>query len=154
MDRLRTTRVPDDPAQIQLPSHMAGLKRLPCIRRHAGPVRPTPTQFRRACLLRDLWLLHRELSAFGPEPRVEDFPTAALRTHRWRQWLPFSSSSGHDPVDTIVDNIFQDAITLAWGTSLDAAFLQELDTCLETLPLFALKLRQKYIHQQLEALSQ
>ena len=40
-DRIYQVKRPDEPATIQLPEHLVGVCRLPAVRRHAGPLRPT-----------------------------------------------------------------------------------------------------------------
>ena len=40
-DRLSGARMPDTPASIDLPAHLKHMKRLPAVRRHLGPLRPT-----------------------------------------------------------------------------------------------------------------
>lgn len=54
-DRLLATKLPDEPVVIGLPEHQEGLRRLPCIRRHSGPFRPTSPQHRRAMLFLEIW---------------------------------------------------------------------------------------------------
>ena len=47
-DRINGVRPPDVPGQVTLPEHLAGVHRLPAVRRHHGPLRPTSKQ--RDCL--------------------------------------------------------------------------------------------------------
>jgi hypothetical protein len=53
-DRLFGVRPPAEPAQVTLPTHLVGVTRLPVIRRHRGPLRPTSRQ-------RELLRVRREL---------------------------------------------------------------------------------------------
>ena len=59
-DRLHGARIPDDPANVTLPTHLAGVCRLPVIRRHHGPLRPTSRQ-------RDKLKVRRELQQVWDE---------------------------------------------------------------------------------------
>ena len=43
-DRLNGARPPAEPGQVHLPAHLHGVARLPAIRRHHGPLRPTSKQ--------------------------------------------------------------------------------------------------------------
>lgn len=47
-DRIYGVRPPDVPGHVTLPEHLAGVHRLPAVRRHHGPLRPTSKQ--RDCL--------------------------------------------------------------------------------------------------------
>eukprot|EP00435_Cladocopium_sp_Y103_P052375 s1176_g16.t1 len=49
-DRIDGARLPDVPITIRLPSHLRHIKRLPAVRRHAGPLRPTSGQRHRIVL--------------------------------------------------------------------------------------------------------
>ena len=40
-DRIYQVKRPDEPVTIHLPEHLVGVCRLPAVRRHAGPLRPT-----------------------------------------------------------------------------------------------------------------
>ena len=53
-DRLHGARTPAEPAHVTLPSHLAGVCRLPAVRRHHGPLRPTSRQ-------RELLRVRREI---------------------------------------------------------------------------------------------
>lgn len=43
-DRLHGAKTPDEPACIGMPEHLRGFKRVPSVRHHAGPLRPTSQQ--------------------------------------------------------------------------------------------------------------
>ena len=47
-DRIYGVRQPDVPGLVTLPAHLSGVHRLPAVRRHHGPLRPTSKQ--RDCL--------------------------------------------------------------------------------------------------------
>ena len=49
-DRIHGARLPDDPVTIHLPAHLRHVKRLPAVRRHYGPIRPTSVQRQRTQL--------------------------------------------------------------------------------------------------------
>lgn len=53
-DRLHGARPPADPVQVHLPEHLKGVSRLPAVRRHHGPLRPTSRQ-------RELLRVRREI---------------------------------------------------------------------------------------------
>eukprot|EP00438_Fugacium_kawagutii_P022429 Skav232856 [mRNA] locus=scaffold2451:21985:25866:+ [translate_table: standard] len=153
MARLRLTKKPDTPAKIGLPAHMAGVKRLPCTRTHHGPLRPTPTQHRRALLLRDRWLL---TSGPQPVPTPEQQDLVAPLLHRWRLWLTAPVLAPTSSPSSLADQMLQDLMDLdiqpwiletllwqwryhslpAWGGTCDAAILRELDELLGQLPYF------------------
>jgi len=59
-DRTFLARLPDDPVNIDLPEHLRKVKRLPAIRRHHGPLRPTSVQRLRIQLRQDITALRAE----------------------------------------------------------------------------------------------
>ena len=64
-DRIKDVRSKDVPAQVQLPPHLAGVCRLPAVRKHHGPLRPTTRQ-------RSIQRLRNELATLQAEGE-EDF---------------------------------------------------------------------------------
>eukprot|EP00438_Fugacium_kawagutii_P012806 Skav211686 [mRNA] locus=scaffold216:463619:466099:- [translate_table: standard] len=56
-DRLAGAKEPDTPASIQMPPHLQGFKRVPAVRRHYGPLRPTSQQRLRTQLRQDIYSL-------------------------------------------------------------------------------------------------
>ena len=71
-DRLYQARAPADPVHVELPAHLLQVKRIPAIRRHHGPLRPTSNQRWRLALgqrIRDLRALGEpEYAWWMPEP--------------------------------------------------------------------------------------
>lgn len=59
-DRIYTVKRPDDPVDIALPEHLKGVHRLPAVRRHHGPLRPTTFHRNRQCIRKALADLHDE----------------------------------------------------------------------------------------------
>ena len=59
-DRIFLARLPDDPANIGLPDHLQKVKRLPALRRHHGPLRPTSVQRLRIQLRQEIIALRAE----------------------------------------------------------------------------------------------
>ena len=49
-DRIHGAREPAEPCTIKLPTHLQHVQRLPAVRRHLGPIRPTSIQRQRAHL--------------------------------------------------------------------------------------------------------
>lgn len=77
-----TTRTPDTPETFTLPEHQQGIKRLPCVRHHAGPIRPTLAEHNRAMVATRVWKLHQfiaEHAAFLLQP-VGAFEHRQIRT--------------------------------------------------------------------------
>ena len=60
-DRIYLARPPEAPVHIPMPSHLAKFKRVPAVRRHHGPIRPTSSQRLRL----DVGRCIRELRAEG-----------------------------------------------------------------------------------------
>eukprot|EP00435_Cladocopium_sp_Y103_P008449 s3609_g2.t1 len=59
-DRIEGARTPDDPVTITLPAHLKNVPRLPAIRRHSGPLRPTSVQRQRIRLKAQIAALKQE----------------------------------------------------------------------------------------------
>ena len=59
-DRTYMARSPDEPVTIDLPEHLRKVKRLPAVRRHLGPLRPTSIQRMRIKLRQDIIALRAE----------------------------------------------------------------------------------------------
>ena len=59
-DRVHLARSPADPVHIDLPDHLRKVKRLPAIRRHHGPLRPTSVQRERISLKSQIEKLRHE----------------------------------------------------------------------------------------------
>ena len=59
-DRIFMARLPADPVNLGLPDHLQRVKRLPAIRRHHGPLRPTSVQRLRIQLKREITALRAE----------------------------------------------------------------------------------------------
>ena len=59
-DRVHLARAPDNPITIGLPDHLIKIKRLPAIRRHHGPLRPTSVQRTRIRLRQEIARLRAE----------------------------------------------------------------------------------------------
>jgi len=59
-DRIFGARAPDTPVTIELPTHLSKVKRLPAVRRHYGPIRPTSVQRSRIALRQAIVALRAE----------------------------------------------------------------------------------------------
>ena len=70
-DRVHLARCPAEPVNIELPDHLRKVKRLPAIRRHYGPLRPTSVQRERLSLKRQI----EQLRAEGREDYAWWFPS-------------------------------------------------------------------------------
>jgi len=90
-DRIFLARQPDDPVNIGLPDHLQRVKRLPAVRRHHGPLRPTSVQRLRIQLKQAITALRAEGASehawwfpHDDEPLVQ-CANAALRDalHAW-----------------------------------------------------------------------
>ena len=88
--RTHGSRLPDEPISIKMPTHLEGLKRIPCHREHHGPLRPTPHQRMRTALWTQLHSLQQQfrelgggvdLSQFGDD--VAELDRAFMT--RWRE---------------------------------------------------------------------
>ena len=80
--RVCGTRPEEAPVNIKMPTHLAGIKRLPCTRTHHGPLRPTPHQRERVALWTRLHNLRDHLREFGGGLDINDFPDIT-RTYHW-----------------------------------------------------------------------
>eukprot|EP00438_Fugacium_kawagutii_P018517 Skav201490 [mRNA] locus=scaffold828:269749:271722:- [translate_table: standard] len=67
-ERILLTKEPDTPEVILLPEHLTGVARLPCVRHHHGPLRPTLAQYRRSQKGLQIWELKCALGRSGLEP--------------------------------------------------------------------------------------
>ena len=111
-DRIKDVRNKDAPALVQLPPHLAGVCRLPAVRKHHGPLRPTTRQ-------RTIQKLRKELAALREEGD-EDFawwdPFTAPELKEKSQKLLWASLSDwfsmSTPTITIVEfhNLFFDSM--------------------------------------------
>jgi len=90
-DRIYLARCPADPVTIDLPDHLRKVKRLPAVRRHHGPLRPTSVQRERTRLRQEI----EQLRAEGKEECAWWFPSDedplvrqshALLQHALREW--------------------------------------------------------------------
>ena len=91
-DRLYGAKLPDVPVTIRLPPHLKHVKRLPAIRRHYGPLRPTSTQRQRQSLRRritDIQQAGREdFVWWNPEEQTDLLQqTFAALDHALSQWF-------------------------------------------------------------------
>ena len=59
-ERVHGARQPADPVSIQLPDHLRGVHRLPAVRKHHGPLRPTAHHRERARVRQAIAQLHLE----------------------------------------------------------------------------------------------
>lgn len=71
-DQLEGAKLPDEPATICVPPHLRNIKRLPAVRRHAGPIRPTSVQRQRIALGARI----QQLRAEGADDFVWWIPTS------------------------------------------------------------------------------
>lgn len=90
-DRVHHARQPADPVTIELPDYLKKVKRLPAVRRHHGPIRPTSVQRERIQLKRQIAALREE----GKEECAWWFPSSddplvqqsnALLQQALREW--------------------------------------------------------------------
>lgn len=90
-DRVHLARQPAEPVIINLPAHLQKIKRLPAVRRHYGPLRPTSTQRERIRLKQQIELLRAEGKAdyawwfpSNDDPLVQQ--SNALLQRTLREW--------------------------------------------------------------------
>ena len=89
--RLNGVKVPDTPANIGLPDHLRDVPRLPAVRRHHGPLRPTPHQREHLRVRREISALYAEGEPDfawwdpndSPELRRQCCDEFAQCLHRW-----------------------------------------------------------------------
>ena len=100
-NRLQGTRAPAEPVNIGLPVHLREVPRLPAVRRHSGPLRPTLHHCRRRRVRQAIQDLHAEgepdFAWWDPRDRPDllDRCTKAFQ-HALHQWA-------NDPEPTEVD---------------------------------------------------
>lgn len=110
-DRLDGARPPAVPEVIQMPDHLKHIKRLPAIRRHYGPIRPTSVQRRRIDLRRRI----SELQQAGANDYVwwhpSSEPALVARVYneletRLREWCLNEDASDADFQNLMFGGLF------------------------------------------------
>ena len=110
-DRIHGARQPDDPCTIKLPKHLQHVQRLPAVRRHYGPIRPTSIQRQRISLRQRITALQLagkdEFAWWHPErdPALGDRAFAAFGSGL-ATWCAMSSPTAIDFQNIMFDKIF------------------------------------------------
>ena len=176
-DRLHQVKPPEDPVTIHLPDHLKGVCRLPAVRRHHGPLRPTSHHRERQRVRLALQQVHEEgeLDCAWWEPDLTSdlvrscFDQFAESLHYW----------AHHPTEEDFHNIFFNLflhmgipefkaarIFIAWietefqdlHSTMDSDVYEILDEChmslLEDIHIWQLRARKKALQRCWERLEQ
>ena len=123
-DRVQGARQPDVPVTIVLPPHLKHVKRLPAVRRHHGPLRPTSGQRHRLDLSRRIATLRAEgapeFAWWHPETDP-DLVQRAFQSFRagLKEWCTCDTPG----VITFHDIFFQKILDWKFRTCSEAVFL-------------------------------
>ena len=111
-DRIHGARQPAEPCTIKLPKHLQHVQRLPAVRRHFGPIRPTSTQRQRISLRQRITALQHagkdEFAWWHPEsdPALVDRAFAAFGTGL-ATWCMQDSPTSIDFQNVMFQQIFR-----------------------------------------------
>ena len=176
-DRLYPVKAPADPVTIQLPDHLQGVHRLPAVRRHHGPLRPTSHHRERQRVRLALQQNHDE-----GEPDYawwEPDLASDLVQSSFRQFAACLQQWTHHPTEADFHNEFFNLflhmgipefqaarIFIAWietdfqdlHTAMEPEVYEILDSChmtmLEDIHTWQLRARRKFLLQCWERLEQ
>eukprot|EP00435_Cladocopium_sp_Y103_P032440 s283_g8.t1 len=173
-DRIEHARVPDEPIHIGLPKHLKQVKRLPAVRRHSGPIRPTSIQRARIQLRIQIAQLRSEgqddFVWWHPSPDDPDvvraFDSFDFGLREWFNQPDPTEGTFHDIMyacmlesecsDMKMGRLFVHWIETrfhqVWPSDLDpdvAAILEQAHmSLLDTLPTWTMRLRMKELTQR------
>eukprot|EP00438_Fugacium_kawagutii_P020996 Skav228361 [mRNA] locus=scaffold1981:117582:121517:+ [translate_table: standard] len=129
--RLAGVRPPDEPTTVKLPPHLQDVKRLPCVRRLYGPLRPLPHERHRTALLtKKFWLTH-EAQAWADIGAVPEYPALlAAFSLRCEAWLDNFAGSTTMTLSTLADQFVDIVMELysVWGAPVEVACVDWLQS--------------------------
>eukprot|EP00438_Fugacium_kawagutii_P005330 Skav210304 [mRNA] locus=scaffold475:173180:186348:- [translate_table: standard] len=136
-DKLDGVRPPEPRQHVDLPDALQHVKRLPCVRKHHGPLRPSPVERRLSGLRTDLFWLRFEEASMAPLPT--DGSQAALIADFEVKCRPLLDASHHLGSLTLVQwvDFFVDIILdfyAAHGPCIERVCLLWLGEQLERSP--------------------
>ena len=111
-DRIHGARLPGEPCTIVLPKHLQHVQRLPAVRRHLGPIRPTSIQRQRIQLRQRITALRaagqEEYAWWHPErdPALAE-RACAVFTAGLHQWCQHEAPTNIEFQDIMFGKIFQ-----------------------------------------------
>ena len=176
-DRLHGIKQPDEPVTIHLPDHLQGVCRLPAVRRHHGPLRPTSHHRERQRVRQALLQIHEEgaqdYAWWEPDPATPLVTTSFAKFEAClQQWMLHPTEEAfHNDFFNLLLNIdileFQAArIFIAWietefqdlHSACDPELYDILErshmSMLEDIHIWQLRARRKHLMQCWDRLEQ